>query len=113
MIMTKLSRLRIISRKSTRKIVSYILIWHLNFTLTLFYFLDVSDIPLASFGYLEKEEAIDPTRKLHIQDDGTILAIAATGTSSQDSLISFVRILERENPRLRSIPVIISNKDNS
>ncbi len=72
---------------------------------------DVSDLPLASFGFPEKEEALDPMRKLHIQEDGTILAVAATGTSSQSSLMTWVRILERENPRLRSIPVIISNKD--
>lgn len=78
----------------------------------LLYLLDVSNIPLATFGNLDKEDAIDPARKLHVQDDGTILAVVATGTSSQESLMTFVRILERENPHLRSIPVIISNRDN-
>ena len=70
----------------------------------------MSNIPLSNFGSLEKEDAIDPMRKVHVQEDGIILACGATGTSSQESLITLVRALERENPHLKRIPVIISNK---
>lgn len=52
-------------------------------------------------------------RKIHTQEDGTILGIAATGTSSQESLMSWVRILEKENSKLRSIPIVISNLSKS
>ncbi|KAI8436020.1 hypothetical protein MSG28_004149 [Choristoneura fumiferana] len=46
---------------------------------------------------------------VHEQDDGTILSICATGTSSRDSLLSWVRLLEKNgNPLLSSIPVIFT-----
>nr|CAD7456215.1 unnamed protein product [Timema tahoe] len=44
---------------------------------------------------------------VHEQDDGTILAMCATGTSSRDSLLSWVRLLERDgNPALGHLPVL-------
>lgn len=70
---------------------------------------DVSNIPLSTFGALQLKEVLDPYRKLHQQDDGTILACAATGTSSQDSLVAWLKLLERERPLLKNIPVIIAN----
>lgn len=47
-------------------------------------------------------------RSVHEQAEGTILAMAATGTSSRDSLLSWVRFLQRNNPALGSIPVLFS-----
>lgn len=48
-----------------------------------------------------------PKRSLHQQDDGTIYAICATGTSTKDSLLSWIRLLERNgNPSLAHIPVL-------
>ncbi|XP_061713676.1 evolutionarily conserved signaling intermediate in Toll pathway, mitochondrial [Cydia pomonella] len=46
---------------------------------------------------------------VHEQDDGTILSVCATGTSSRDSLLSWIRLLEKNgNPLLSSIPVIFT-----
>ncbi|CAG9093741.1 unnamed protein product [Plutella xylostella] len=45
----------------------------------------------------------------HEQDDGTILSVCATGTSSRDSLLSWIRLLERNgNAVLEKIPVIFT-----
>lgn len=46
---------------------------------------------------------------VHEQDDGTIVSVCATGTSSRDSLLSWIRLLEKYgNPQLSSIPVIFT-----
>ncbi|CAG7819738.1 unnamed protein product [Allacma fusca] len=37
---------------------------------------------------------------VHEQEDGTILAVCATGTSSRDSVVSWIRFLQDTNPRL-------------
>lgn len=48
---------------------------------------------------------------VHQQEDGTILAVCATGTSSRDALLSWIRLLEKNgNPDLEHIPVIFSLK---
>lgn len=48
-----------------------------------------------------------PDRSIHQQDDGTIYAICATGTSTKDSLLSWIRCLEMNgNPSLAHIPVL-------
>jgi signaling intermediate in Toll pathway protein len=43
---------------------------------------------------------------VHEQEDGTILSMCITGTSSKDSVASWVKFLERENPSLAGRPVI-------
>lgn len=46
-------------------------------------------------------------KTVHEQDDGIIYAICATGTSTKDSLLSWIRLLERdENIILAKIPVL-------
>nr|CAB3515614.1 unnamed protein product [Spodoptera littoralis] len=46
---------------------------------------------------------------VHEQDDGTIVSVCATGTSSRDSLLSWIRLLEKHgNPQLSNIPVIFT-----
>lgn len=72
---------------------------------------DVSDIPLAIFGSTEKSKALDPMRQVHIEDDGIVLSIVATGTSSQESLVTFIKMLEKDNPSLKSIPIVISSPE--
>lgn len=48
-----------------------------------------------------------PKRSIHQQDDGTIYAICATGTSTKDSLLSWIRLLETNgNATLAHIPVL-------
>lgn len=50
-----------------------------------------------------------PNRSIHQQDDGTIYAICATGTSTKDSLLSWVRLLEANgNPSLAHLPVLFT-----
>jgi len=50
--------------------------------------------------------AREPT--VHEQEDGTILAVCATGTSSRDSLLSWVRRLEAANPALQDMVVLFT-----
>jgi signaling intermediate in Toll pathway protein len=48
---------------------------------------------------------------VHEQEDGTIFAMCATGTSSRDSLLSWIRSLEKDgNPALAEIPVLFTSK---
>jgi evolutionarily conserved signaling intermediate in Toll pathway len=46
-------------------------------------------------------------KSVHEQNDGTIFAICCTGTSTKDSLLSWIRLLEKDgNPDLATIPVL-------
>ena len=45
---------------------------------------------------------------VHEQEDGTILAVSATGTSSRDSLLSWIRNLEETNPNLCKLAVLFT-----
>ncbi|CAH1971877.1 unnamed protein product [Acanthoscelides obtectus] len=48
---------------------------------------------------------------VHEQDDGTIFSLCATGTSSQDSLLSWIRHLENDgNPKLGEVQVVFTLK---
>ena len=61
--------------------------------------------------YGQKDDRIPdalPDANSHEQEDGTILAVCATGTSSKDSLLSWVRLLQVENPDLENIPVLFT-----
>ena len=63
------------------------------------------------FRYGERDERVPdalPYANEHEQEDGTILAVCATGTSSKDSLLSWVRLLQMENPDLENIPILFS-----
>lgn len=51
----------------------------------------------------EKLEELDSH---HFVGDGHILAIAMTGTSSHDSVLSWLKILQNRNPRLRNLNVL-------
>lgn len=63
-----------------------------------------------------KESAVDhkkPKRSIHQQDDGTVYAICATGTSTKDSLLSWIRLLEKHgNPSLEDTPVLFKFKSS-
>ena len=45
---------------------------------------------------------------MHEQEDGTILAVGITGTSSKDSLLSWIRFLQVKNPHLANLPVLFA-----
>ncbi|XP_065072996.1 evolutionarily conserved signaling intermediate in Toll pathway, mitochondrial [Ochlerotatus camptorhynchus] len=52
-------------------------------------------------------------RSVHEQDDGTIFAICCTGSSTKDSLLSWVRLLEKHgNPCLGHLPVLFKFTSN-
>lgn len=51
---------------------------------------------------------------VHVQEDGVIFSVCATGTSSKDSLLSWVRHLEKDgNPNLEKIPVVFTLKSGT
>lgn len=71
---------------------------------------DVSNLKFDLFGGSNKTGAIAATQNLHKQSDGTIIALCCTGTSSRDSLLSWIRILEHLDPNLKKLKVIFKLK---
>lgn len=74
---------------------------------------DVSNLPMPpAFLFRNPSEIkilVEPS--VHEQQDGVIFGLCATGTSSRDSLLSWIRLLERTgNPALSSIPVVFRLK---
>ncbi|EDW84637.1 uncharacterized protein Dwil_GK13023 [Drosophila willistoni] len=70
---------------------------------------DVSHIEVPFFGRAppRRHNQLGKLRSVHQQDDGTIFAICATGTSTKDSLLSWIRLLESNgNPIIGEIPVL-------
>lgn len=73
---------------------------------------DVSNlsIPFCTYPLPPKQEVITAP-SVHEQEDGVILAVCVTGTSGRDSLLSWIRHLEKNgNPNLSSIPVVFTLK---
>lgn len=67
---------------------------------------DISDITKIPLPFWKtKEIIVEPT--VHQQEDGIYFAVCATGTSSKDSAASWIRYLQKENPVLKEIPVLI------
>ncbi|XP_063865697.1 evolutionarily conserved signaling intermediate in Toll pathway, mitochondrial-like [Scylla paramamosain] len=70
---------------------------------------DVGSIKSWFTGELEPEETLlTQPCSVHEQEDGTILALCVTGTSGRDSLLSWIRLLEKSNPCLARIPVLFT-----
>uniref|UniRef100_A0A1E1W383 Evolutionarily conserved signaling intermediate in Toll pathway, mitochondrial n=1 Tax=Pectinophora gossypiella TaxID=13191 RepID=A0A1E1W383_PECGO len=72
---------------------------------------DVSNLekPPGIPGYIGSTKLPSVKCTVHEQDDGTIVSVCATGTSSRDSLLSWIRLLERhDNPILSNLPVIFT-----
>lgn len=68
-------------------------------------------IPFVGIGMSHSEappkNKVALQRSIHEQDDGTIFAICCTGSSTKDSLLSWVRLLEKHgNPCLGRMPVL-------
>nr|CAG4649391.1 EOG090X07J4 [Scapholeberis mucronata] len=53
-----------------------------------------------------KDIIVQPS--VHEQEDGTILAVAVTGTCSKDSLLSWIRLLEKKNPNIANLSILFS-----
>lgn len=71
---------------------------------------EISEIRRWMDGVKPKNPSTGLARRLsvHEQEDGTVLAVCATGTSSRDSLLSWIRFLEMENPRLAEMAVLFT-----
>ncbi|KOB76834.1 Ecsit (Evolutionarily conserved signaling intermediate in toll pathways) [Operophtera brumata] len=72
---------------------------------------DVSNLekPPGIPGFIGSTKLPSIRSTIHEQDDGTIVSICATGSSSRDSLLSWIRLLEKhDNPILSNIPVIFT-----
>ncbi|XP_065210650.1 evolutionarily conserved signaling intermediate in Toll pathway, mitochondrial isoform X2 [Planococcus citri] len=66
----------------------------------------VKNLRIPFFDHPDKDDII-PKISVHEQNDGIIYAIAATGTSSKNSLLSWLRLLEKHgNPTLGKIPIV-------
>lgn len=73
---------------------------------------DVSHLFTPLFAKPRKELAKE-VKSVHKQEDGVYYAVCATGSSSQDSLLSWIRLLQKENPHIGEIPVLFKLKSPS
>ncbi|XP_023210260.1 evolutionarily conserved signaling intermediate in Toll pathway, mitochondrial-like [Centruroides sculpturatus] len=69
---------------------------------------DVSNLTVGIFTPPAKKVA--PLPSIHEQEDRVIFACCATGTSSRDSLLSWIRILQKTNPILERLPITFTLK---
>lgn len=70
---------------------------------------DVGNLEVPFFSKIKDKVIKVPS--VHEQEDSTILAVCATGTSSRDSLLSLIRHLEKDgNPALGRIPILFTLK---
>jgi signaling intermediate in Toll pathway protein len=73
---------------------------------------DVSNIKVPLFNFKPPvKKFLKKVPSVHEQEDGVILALCATGTSSKDSLLSWIRHLQKDgNPILTDVPVVFTLK---
>lgn len=73
---------------------------------------DVSSIDIPLFAFAKPKRSKLVIRKsVHEQDDGIIYAICCTGASTKDSLLSWVRLLEKDgNPNLENLAILFKFK---
>lgn len=71
---------------------------------------DVSDIKVSLFNTKPPLGSLLATiPSVHEQEDGVIFSLCATGTSSKDSLLSWIRHLEKNgNLNLEKIPIVFT-----
>lgn len=68
---------------------------------------------VGEFGDLSKRlfgenrlEINPPEPSVHEQADGSILATAISGTSSKNSMVSWIHFLQRTHPLLAKVPIV-------
>ena len=74
---------------------------------------DLSKIKVWTHGEIaegDEENLFLPESTVHEQEDGTILACCATETSSKDSLLSWIRVLEQDVPNLKHMQILFTIK---
>ncbi|KOC62205.1 Evolutionarily conserved signaling intermediate in Toll pathway, mitochondrial [Habropoda laboriosa] len=65
---------------------------------------EYDDVSNLKIPFWEKHNFKIPVT-IHEQEDGVYYAICATGTSSKDSLLSWIRCLQKTNPILKDVPI--------
>ncbi|GFT69529.1 evolutionarily conserved signaling intermediate in Toll pathway, mitochondrial [Nephila pilipes] len=68
---------------------------------------DISNLPLYMFGDPKPKSLTLKPKSVHEQEDATILGMCCTGTSSKDSVLSWIRFLRKSNPKLDQISVLL------
>ncbi|XP_015781262.1 evolutionarily conserved signaling intermediate in Toll pathway, mitochondrial-like [Tetranychus urticae] len=71
---------------------------------------DMRDLPLYAHGGLSKKQHIEKMEAIHQSSEGTICGLVATGTSSRDSLLSYIRILKHHLPKLKDLNIIFTQR---
>lgn len=73
---------------------------------------DVSNIDVPFFGFAKpRRNKIALKRSVHEQNDGIVYAICCTGSSTKDSLLSWIRLLEKAgNPTLENLAILFKFK---
>ncbi|XP_060523211.1 evolutionarily conserved signaling intermediate in Toll pathway, mitochondrial [Cylas formicarius] len=77
---------------------------------------DVSKISTSVFNFSPpiQQTYLKVVPSVHEQEDGVVYALCATGTSSKDSLLSWIRHLERDgNPVLINLSVVFTLKSGT
>ncbi|KAK6169132.1 hypothetical protein SNE40_020242 [Patella caerulea] len=54
----------------------------------------------------EKPKSVSNALSIHEQPDGTVLGMCITGTSSKNSIVTWIRYLQQTNPKLEKIPIV-------
>lgn len=68
---------------------------------------DISNLSLHMFGDPKSKSLTLKPSSVHEQEDATILGLCCTGTSSKDSVLSWIRFLRKSNPKLDKISVLM------
>ena len=74
-----------------------------------FFSSDLMDFPNPYDMDEENREVVERPSE-HEQEDGTIFATCVTGTSSKDSLITWIRYLQKKNPMLEHAKIVFTLK---
>lgn len=75
-------------------------------------YVDYDEISNLKIPFWEKHNFGIPVT-IHEQNDGVYYAMCATGTSSKDSLLSWIRCLQKTNPVLEHIPIVFKLKSST
>lgn len=75
---------------------------------------NVENINTSFFNFKPPVKNILVVPSVHEQEDGVIYAVCATGTSSKDSLLSWIRHLENDgNPVIANLPIVFTLKSGT
>ncbi|XP_045214180.1 evolutionarily conserved signaling intermediate in Toll pathway, mitochondrial-like [Mercenaria mercenaria] len=66
------------------------------------------DFEIETIFDTEEPKQLAPRPSVHQQEDGTILGMCITETSTKDSLVSWIRCLQEANPNLEKIPIVFT-----